>query len=107
MALVKKDAVYYAFDCLVEGGILKDNVGGLAAKFQSCLLIGAGNLLGNYSSDVSGAGEGNLVDVWVTDHHGSGVAKASDYVHDTVWQFCLLADFCKQQRCQRGCFGRL
>lgn len=61
MTLVEENAVDDALDRLVQRSVVKDDVGGLAAKLECCLLAGSGDCLGNDFSDLGGAGEGDLL----------------------------------------------
>ena len=107
VALVEEDAVDDALDGLVDGRVVEDDVGGLAAELEGDPLVGAGHGLGDRAADLGRAGEGDLVDVRVRDERPAGLAGAGDDVDDAGRQVGLLADLGEQQRGQRRGLGRL
>ncbi len=107
MTLVEEDAVDDALDRLVHGGVVEDDVGGLAAELEGHLLVGAGDGTGDGLADVGGAGEGDLVDARVLDDRATGLAGAGEDVDDTRREVGLLADLGEEQRGQRGGLGGL
>src|SRR5690606_39297765 len=91
LALVEEDAVDDALDGLVDGGVVEDDVGALAAQFEGDLLAGARDGARDLLADGGGAGEGHLVHVGVRDQGGSGAAVAGDDVDDAPGQPGLAA----------------
>ena len=82
VALVEEDAVDDAFDGLVDGGVVEDDVGGLAAEFEGELFAGAGEGVLDDFADFGGAGEGDLGGERMVDDGGSGFTGAGDDVDD-------------------------
>ena len=62
VALVEEDAVDDALDGLVDGGVVEDDVGGLAAELEGDPFARAGDRPGDLPADLGRAGEGDLVD---------------------------------------------
>jgi hypothetical protein len=58
-------------------------------------------------TDLSGTGEGHLVDARVGDKGRAGTPSSSDDVDDPGGELGLLEDFGEQQRRQRGGLGWL
>ena len=117
MALVEVDAVDDAFDGLVEGGVVEEDVGGFATEFEGefgCLgrdallrVRGVGDAwaarqrgptsdhLRDGFADFGAAGEGDFVDAGMVDEGGTGRAGAGDDVDDAVGEAGFLEDFAR------------
>lgn len=85
LAVVEEDTKVGPGDGIVDISIVEDNVGRLAAEFQSNLLqVALSGSLENHAADVGGASEGNLVNVGVgRDGTADHTAKSGDGVKDT------------------------
>ena len=106
MPLVEKDAVDDAFDGLIDGCVLKDNVGRFAAEFQ-CVFFGrAGKALLNHAAHVGGAGKRNLVDARMFNEGCASLASAGHDIDDSGWQVSVADQLGQFQRGQRRRLGR-
>ncbi len=105
LALVEPDRVDQAFDRAIEIGIVEDDVGRLAAKFERQRLAGAGRGFADLAADLGRAGEGDLVDARVGDQRRAGLAVAGDDVEQAPWQAGLAAEVGEQEGGERGPFG--
>ena len=105
--LIEVDAVHDALDRLVDGGILEDDVGGLAAEFECELLARAGHRALDRLADRGRARERDLVDILVRDERRAGCACTGNDVHDAGRKVSLLYHFGQQKRRQWGRLGRL
>ncbi len=96
-------------DGLLDIGVIEDNVGGLATKFQGDLLqVGGGSSLHDGTTDKGRASEGNLVDVHVGRNSGTGnSAKAREDVDDSGRETSLLDQVGENQSGQRGLLSGL
>ena len=107
VSLVEEDAADDALDGLVDGGVVEDDVGRLAAELEGELLAAARERAADQLADVGGAGERDLVDAGVLDERLAGAAGAGHDVDHARREVGLLADLGEQQRGQRRRLGRL
>ena len=104
MTLVEENATDNSFDGLVNGSVIKNDVGAFSAQFESQSGIAASQGSGNIASHRGGARERNFVDVRVRHERSPGGTSTGDDVHNTGRKLGLLTDFSKQQRRERRCF---
>lgn len=92
-----------------EIGIIEDDVGALATKFQRHLLqVRASGGLHDLSSDNGATGEGDLVDVHVGGHCGTGdLAEAGDDVDDAWWEAGLFDELPGHESSEWSLLGAL
>ena len=106
VALVEEDPLHDALDRLVDGGVLEDDVGRLAAELEREPDAAAGERGLDVLADRGRAREGDLVDLGAHER-GAGDAVAGDDVRHAGRQLGLLEDLGQQQRGQRRRLGRL
>lgn len=92
LAVVEEDTKVDPRDGVVNVGVIEDNVGGLATKFEGDLLqVAASSGLHDLATDEGGTGEGDLVDIHVG---GNGcttdLTETSNDVDNTWWETSLL-----------------
>ena len=107
LPLIEPDCIDEPLNGAVEIGVVKDDVGGLAAQFQGQRLAAACGGLADAAANGGRAGEGDLVNVGVGGDHLAHGAVASDDIHDAARDTCLAADIGKEERCKCGVFGGL
>ena len=98
LALVEPDGIDQPFDGAVDIGIVKDDIGGLAAQFQGQRFTRAGGRGADGTAHIGGAGKGDLVDVVMRGDHLAHGAVAGDDVDHPGGQAGLGADIGKQER---------
>jgi hypothetical protein len=106
VALVEEDPLHDALDRLVDGGVLEDDVGRLAAELEREPDAAAGERRLDVLADRGRAREGDLVDVGAHER-GAGDPVAGDDVRHAGRDLGLLEDLGQQQRGQRRGLGRL
>ena len=95
--MVEVDTVHDALDGLINGSVVVDDVGSLAAELESELLLGASDRPMNGLPHLGRAGEGNLVHVRVFDEHAPCLAGTGDDVDDARRESGLLTDVGKRE----------
>ena len=106
MALIEVDPVHDPFDCLVERGVVEDDVRGLAAQLEGQALAGPRELALDRLPHLGRAREGDLVDVRMLDELGARAAVARDDVDDAGRQLGLAEHVGEQQRGERRRLAR-
>ena len=106
LALIEEDARDDPVDRLLDGGVLEDDVRGLAAELERHLLVGARDCLRDLAADRGRPGEGDLVDTRMPHQRRSGGSGARHDVDNTRRQIGLLEDLGEQQRGERRGLGR-
>lgn len=109
LSVVVVDTEVDPVDGLIDVGVVKDDVGGLATKLEGDLLeVGRGSSLHDGSADDSGASEGDLVNVHVGGEGGtSGLAVAGDEVEDTSRETSLLDELGENKGGERSLLSSL
>ena len=107
LALVEVDAIDDPLDGLVERRVVEDDVRRLAAELERCLLARPGHRAGDQLADRGGAGEGDLVDLGMTDELHADVARSGDDVDHPGRQLRLAHDVGEQVGGQRRGRGGL
>src|SRR5579859_2671284 len=105
LALVEPDAVDEAFDGGVEVGVFENDERGFAAEFEREFFVAGGGGFANGAADFGGAGEGDFVDVGMSDEGFACGAIAGDDIDDAGREIDLLANFCEGQGGERREFG--
>ena len=107
VALVEVDAVDDALDRLIEGAVVEDDVGGLAAQLERVRDAAAGELALDRLPDLGRAGEGDLVDPGVPHELRARRPVARDDVHGARRELGLATHVGEDERGERGRLGRL
>ena len=92
MSLVEEDAVDNSFYRFINGGVLEDDVCGLASKFEGCFLMRRRDCPRNRLSDFGGSSKGDLVDSRMINKSCTCAAITRDDIYYSRWKFGLLAD---------------
>ena len=93
MALVEPDAVNEAFDGGVKVGVFENNERRFAAEFERKFFVRRGGGFADGAADFGGSGEGDFVDVGMSDEGFASGAVAGDDVDDACGEIDLLANF--------------
>ena len=109
LTLIEEECEVGAFDGLVHVGVGENDVGTLAAEFESdALEIGFRGGFHDEVADFGGAGEGDFVDVHVASERGAGGgAVAGKQVDDAIGEAGFLDEFGNAQRGERSLLGGL
>lgn len=109
LAVVEVDAKVDPGDGLLNVGVVKHNIGGLAAQLKGDLLeVGGGGGLHDGAADNGGAGEGDLVNVHVGGNGGTGrLTEAGEKVEDTRGEASLLDVLGEDEGREGGLLGSL
>ena len=105
LTLVEPDRVDEPFDCAIQIGVIKNDVGGFPTQLQGERLAGSGCRLPDFATHFRRSGKGNLIDVWVSNDHFTNRSVTRHDIHDALWQSGLAADIGKKQRCERRVLG--
>lgn len=109
LAVVEEDSEVDPGDGVVNVGVVEDNVGALAAEFEGDLLqVGASGGLHDLTTDDSGTGEGNLVDIHVGRNGSTGnLSETGDDVDNTRGETGVLDQLSGVQTGEGGLLGGL
>ncbi len=109
LAVVEVDAKVDPRDGGLDVGVVKDNVGGLAAELEGDLLeVGRSSSLEDGAADEGGTGKGDLVNVHVGRDGGTGsLAETRDQVEDTGGEASLFDELSKDEARERGLLSSL
>ena len=105
LTLIEPDRIHQPLDGAVQIGVVKHDVGALAAQLQSERLAGACRRFADLAPHGSRSGKGDFVHVRIDDHLAHGTIAGND-IHDALGQARLTADVGKQQRSERRIFSR-
>lgn len=96
-------------DGVLDVGVVENDVGGLATKFEGNLLeVGGGSGLHDGSANDGGASEGDLVNVHVRGEGGTGsLAKSGNKVENTRREASLLNKLSEDKSRQRSLLSSL
>ena len=102
MPLIEVDPVDDALHGLIERGIFEDDIGCLAAKLQSHLLLGSRHCALYDFADTRRTGECNFVYIFVVHKGGPCSSGPRDDIHDAGRQPGIFDDLGQLQSGQRG-----
>src|SRR5579859_7693338 len=97
LALVEPDAIDEAFDGGVEVGVLENDEWRFAAEFEREFFVAGGGGFAYGAADFGGTGEGDFVDVGMSDQGFACGAVAGDDVDYSGREIDLLADLSEGQ----------
>ena len=106
LTLVEPDCIHEPFNGAVDIGIIKDNIGGLAAQFEGEGFPTASRCLLNVPSDRGRACEGDLIHIRI-DQRGPCAAVPCDDIHHTRGHAGLAAQIGKEHGGHRRIFRGL